>query len=244
LNEPHRLQFFLTYPHACSYLPGREAVTLLADPRAELSPALYTRLAQLGFRRSGNDLYRPHCPACDACIPVRIPVEGFRPRRRDRRCWQNNRDLTANICPAEFRNEHFSLYERYLNSRHPGGGMDQPTVEQYLGFLISRWCETWFVEFRRQGRLLAVAVTDVLQDGLSAVYTFFDPEESRRSLGTYSILWQLEAARRERLRWLYLGYWIEECAKMRYKGDFRPLQAYRDARWIDRPEHAAADDDW
>lgn len=231
MKDDSPLQFFATLPHACSYLENREAVTLFVDPRAAMSPALYGRLAEIGFRRSGAEVYRPMCEGCDACVPVRIPVQDFRERRGDRRILKCNADLEVIPRNTEFRNEHYDLYCRYIATRHAGGGMDNPTPEGYLQFLRAAWCDTQFVEFRSEGRLLAVAVTDVLPSGLSAVYTFFEPGEEKRSLGTFAILWQIREARRRDMSWLYLGYWIEDCDKMRYKGRFRPLQAYRDGAW-------------
>ncbi len=228
--------FLATPPHPCNYLPGQQAVTLFADPRAGMSTELYGELAEHGFRRSGSEVYRPMCPHCQACVPVRIPVARMVHRRRERRIWQRNADLRASLQPSEFRNEHYELYCRYLAARHPGGGMDNPTPEGYLQFLRNPWCETRFVEFRLEGTLLAVAVTDVLPSGLSAVYTFYEPEATQRSLGTHTILWQVEEARRRRLPSLFLGYWIEACDKMRYKGRFRPLQALEDGQWHDLPE--------
>ncbi len=233
MNTGQPLEFYATQPHPCSYLDARQAVTLFADPNASMSTGLYGRLADLGFRRSGNDVYRPMCSGCNACIPVRIPVARFQPRRRERRVWKRNADLLVTLQSSEFRNEHYDLYCRYVTTRHAGGGMDNPTPEGYLNFLRSPWCDTAFIEFREAGRLMAVAVTDVLPNGLSAVYTFYDPEATTRSLGTYTILWQIEEARRRNLSWLYLGYWIEGCGKMRYKGAFRPLQAFQDNAWRD-----------
>jgi arginine-tRNA-protein transferase len=227
--------FLATPPHPCQYLPNQQAVTLFADPRAGMRTTRYGQLAELGFRRSGADVYRPMCPDCQACVPVRIPVAHMVHRRRERRVWQRNADLRVSLQSTEFRNEHYELYGRYLAARHPGGGMDQPTPEGYLQFLRSPWCETRFVEFRREGQLLAVAVTDELPSGLSAVYTFYEPAMAQRSLGTFTILWQVAEARRRGLPWLFLGYWIEACDKMRYKGHFRPLQALEHGAWRDLP---------
>ena len=223
--------FFASPPHPCHYLPGRQAVTLFADPRAPLNPALYAQLIDYGFRRSGEHLYRPRCPGCHECIPVRVPVGRFERSRRQRRTWCRNQDLTVSRHAPTYAQEHFALYRRYVGARHSGGGMDDASPERYLEFLRSGWSDTEFYEFRAGQALLAVAVVDRLPQGLSAVYTFFDPQESRRSLGSYAILWEIEAARREGLPWLYLGYWVQDCRKMSYKGDYRPLQAYRDGRW-------------
>jgi leucyl-tRNA---protein transferase len=223
--------FFASPSHACHYLPGRQAVTLFADPGAPLSTSLYGRLIEHGFRRSGEYLYRPRCPHCQECIPVRVPVARFEWTRRYRRTWHRNRDLRTVWLPPAYDDEHFALYRRYVGTRHPGAGMDDADPERYMEFLTSSWCDTQFLELRNEGGLLAVAVVDRLPHGLSAVYTFFDPREAWRSLGRYAILCQIEAARREGLPWLYLGYWIKDCLKMSYKGEYHPLQAYRNGRW-------------
>jgi arginine-tRNA-protein transferase len=233
-NKPspeQELRFFATAPRACSYLPDRSAVSVFADPDARLSLAAYQQLAGFGFRRSGNDLYVPACPGCAECIPVRIPVNQFRRSRNQQKLWNRNRDLSFAVLPAEYRDVHFDLYSRYLSGRHLGGGMDQPTPDDYMNFLTSDWCETLFMEFRLRDTPVAVAVTDRLGNALSAVYTFFDPQLARRSLGTYSVLRQIEVARELRCDWHYLGYWIPGCGKMQYKSRFRPLQAYQHGKW-------------
>ncbi len=231
LQKEEPLDFFATAPKPCGYLPNREAVSIFADPDAQLSASLYNHLARFGFRRSGSNIYVPSCPGCSECIPVRIPVQQFKRSRNQQKLWNRNQDLVQEALPPRFREEHFQLYRQYLASRHPGGGMDQPTRDEYLDFLTSRWSETVFVELRHQDELVAVAVTDVLDDALSSVYTFFSPELSRRSLGTFSILQQVQLAREAGAEWLYLGYWISGSEKMRYKGRFRPLEAYRKGRW-------------
>lgn len=228
---PADLVFYASPPHECSYLPEREATTLFADPHAPLTPALYSLLAGMGFRRSGNYVYRPRCPDCNACLPVRIPVREFSPARSQRRNWAQNKDLAVSVLPAEYQEEHYALYRKYIHSRHAEGGMDVDAPERYLEFLGSRWADTRFVEFRLQGRLLMVAVIDLMSDGLSAVYTFFDPDESRRGLGTYAILWQVEEARWRQLPYVYLGYLIDESPKMAYKRRYRPLEYYQQGGW-------------
>jgi len=226
------LAFYASHPHACSYLAGREAVLLFADPTAQMDNAGYSRLADYGFRRSGANVYRPSCPQCTACIPVRLPVNDFAPRRTQARAGRRNRDLIVHAVAPEYRDEHFRLYRRYIRARHPGGGMDSPDPTHYLEFLRADWSNTTFYEFRLRERLVCVAVVDRLDHGLSAVYTFFDPDLAGRSLGTYAILWEIEETRRRNLPWLYLGYWIRECDNMRYKGAFRPLEVFRQGHWI------------
>jgi arginine-tRNA-protein transferase len=225
------LSFFLSQPHRCSYLPQRQAVTLFADPDAEISRQQYTILSRYGFRRSGRFIYRPRCPDCSACIPVRVPVDEFRPRRAQRRTWQRNRDVTVQRTAAGFDPEQFALYRKYIEARHPDGGMNEDDPERYLEFLTSAGIDTAFYEFRVDRALLAVAVTDHLEDALSAVYTFFDPGLQARSLGVLAILWQIELAKTLGLSWTYLGYLIQECRKMAYKDEFRPLEGFIDGEW-------------
>lgn len=228
---PVPIAFFATPPHACSYLDGRQAVTVFADPTFHHDRRTYTALSRHGFRRSGPHIYRPHCPGCDACIPVRVPVNEFQPRRSQRRVWRANQDVRVTRVAPGFTPEHYALYARYVNTRHLGGGMDSPTPGQYLDFLTSLWSETTFYEFRAPSGLLAVGVVDRLDDGLSAVYTFFDPAASARSPGVFAVLWEVEEARRLGLEWLYLGYWLRESPKMRYKGEYQPLECLRDGLW-------------
>ena len=228
---PARARFFATPAHPCSYLPDREATTVFLDPGYPKTPALYTALSRMGFRRSGTHIYRPQCSRCNACIPVRIPVTRFRPRRIHRRVWTVNRDITFRVRPARFEPQHFALYRRYISARHAGGGMDDPSPGQYRDFLTSAWCDTFFFEYSLSASVVAVSVIDRLTDAFSCVYTFFDPAHLRRSLGTYAILHAIEVARRRSLQWLYLGYYIAESPKMRYKGGYRPQERFAEGRW-------------
>lgn len=232
-RQQHQPTLFLSLPHACGYLPDRISTSLFLDPRRRLDSEAYGAFVARGFRRSGDFVYRPHCGECQACVPVRIPVARFRPNRGQRRIWKRNRDVTVIPRAPGFHAEHFALYLRYQARRHAGGGMDDADPEKYLNFLMARDIETLFYELRAGERLLAVAVADRLPDGLSAVYTFYDPDAPRRGLGVYAVLWQAEEARRLGLPHLYLGYWIEESPKMAYKGKYRPLEAYRDGRWAE-----------
>jgi len=230
-NETQTLRFYATVPRPCTYLEDRNTISAFADPDAALSTEIYQKLAPLGFRRSGNDLYIPACTSCDQCIPTRVSASNFRRSRSQQRVWQRNRDITCTPLEASFQQDHFDLYCRYLSQRHTGGGMENPMPDDYLNFLASDWSDTLFLEFRANDTLLGVAVTDCLPDALSAVYTFFDPGFAARSPGTLAILMQIETARQLDLDWLYLGYWIPECQKMAYKSRFRPLQVFRDGRW-------------
>jgi arginyl-tRNA--protein-N-Asp/Glu arginylyltransferase len=226
------IALYLTPEHDCSYLPAQLSRTLFIDPATPPDPALYQYLLNAGFRRSGDHVYRPHCNACQACVPVRLPVEDFSPRRSQRRCWRKNAGRLQVIARrAGFEREHFELYLRYTASRHQEGGMADADEQRYLDFLVTAWCPSEFVEFRLDGRLAAVAVTDVLPDALSAVYTFFDPELSPLSPGGFAILWQIAEAQRRGKRHLYLGYWIGACDKMSYKDRYRPLEAWDGRQW-------------
>ena len=224
---------YLSAEHPCSYLPGRQARTLFIDPLAPMNGRLYLRLLEHGFRRSGSHVYRPACARCRACIPLRLPVHAFSPNRSQRRAWERNRAaLSLRDLPPHFDRAHFALYRRYIDSRHAGGSMADASPESYEDFLLSPWGgETRLLELRLGDRLMAVAVTDVLENALSAVYTFFDPELSGQAPGTAAVLCQIAEARRLALDWLYLGYWIEDCRKMSYKDHFRPLEAWIDGAW-------------
>lgn len=225
------LRFFQDSPHDCSYLDEKQAQNIYPDPNITMTNALYSKLIQHGFRRSGNHAYRPHCPQCQACVPVRINLEKFKISRSQRRCLQRNKNLTTSFHPAKFNQEHYELYCCYLASRHINGGMDNPIEQSYCNFLIGNWSETSFIEFRDHSQLVAVAVTDVIDNAFSAFYTFFDPKLAKQSLGTYAILQQIAEAKKQNLSSLYLGYWIENCQKMSYKNTFSALEGYIDQQW-------------
>lgn len=212
-------ELLLSPEHACPYLPGKTARTLFVDPRAAFRLP-YDQLLTQGFRRNGAYYYRPRCQGCHACIPLRIPVSDFQPDRGQRRTERRNRDLSINLLPAEYCDEHFDLYLRYQRWKHPGGGMDQSSPEDYAGFLVSPPAGTVMAEMRLRRKLVAVAVMDLTADALSAVYTFYTPALPHRSLGTYCILWEIAEARRRGLAWVYLGYWIAASPKMAYKSRF------------------------
>ncbi|NEX20667.1 arginyltransferase [Thiorhodococcus mannitoliphagus] len=233
-NHGRHLSLYMTADHACSYLDDQLARTLFVDPTARIDNATYQILIDQGFRRSGAHVYRPACRGCAHCVPVRIPVNAFQPDRSQRRNWKRNAsELSLVDRPSAFVDEHFALYQRYLLDRHPDGSMAEDTSEEsYRRFLVEHWGGTTrFLELRLEDRLIGVAVTDVLNQGLSAVYTFFDPEERARAPGTFAVLAQIEAARRLALPYLYLGYWIGACRKMSYKERFRPIEAWDGQLW-------------
>lgn len=216
----------------CSYLAEREAINIYADPHHPQPRAVYNQLIQRGFRRSGEYVYRPGCHGCSACVPVRIRCAEFSPRRTDRRNLRDNADLSVDFRPARFTEDYFALYERYLGVRHPDGGMDEPAPEDFERFLLNPWGETLFVEIRLQARIIAVAVTDAISDGLSAVYTFFDPDESARGLGRFAILQQIQLCQKLDFEHLYLGYWVDGCRKMQYKTEFQPQEHFDGHGWV------------
>lgn len=217
--------------HPCSYLPEQLAGTTYVHPSFSMSTEIYAELLALGYRRSGDEVYKPNCAACSACIPARVPVAEFKPNRAQQRCLSRNAHTTASIKPAHFDAQHYALYLRYQKSKHPDGDMQYTTEADYLRFLSSSWCDTLFVEFAQAGQVVAVSVIDRFNSALSAVYTFFDPDFSRFSLGVYAVLWQIQASQHLGLDWVYLGYWIADCQKMRYKCQYQPLEVYQNGDW-------------
>ena len=232
MSQSIPISFYATPPHECSYLSDRMATTVFADPRAQMDMHIYSALIQYGYRRSGSHVYAPHCEGCNSCRSMRLEINDFHANRSQRRNWKQNQSLTTHIQTDKFQQEHYDLYEKYISHRHAGGGMDDPQPGSYMEFLSADWCQTQFVEFREEAKLLAVAVVDQMDNGLSAVYTFFDPEYASRGLGTYAVLWQIEEARRRELPYLYLGYWIEESPKMAYKAHFQPHQIFSAGHWL------------
>lgn len=224
------LPMVLTHQHPCSYL-DEQAQSLFVHPDFMLSRGVYAQLLAQGFRRSGSHVYRPNCPSCSACVPVRLPVAAFVPDRSQKRIMMKNAATSVVLKAPIFERRHYALYRRYQNARHPGGGMDDLNPGRYLEFLRSDWCKTYFAEFSIGGELAAVAVIDHAGKALSAVYTFFDPRFSDYSPGVYAVLWQVQHAQKLGLEYVYLGYWIENCRKMSYKSRYRPIQALIDGQW-------------
>lgn len=226
------IRVYLTQAHVCGYWPDRQARDLVLDPQEPALPAIYEQALAMGFRRSGRHVYRPHCSTCNACLPIRLPVDRFQPDRTQRRIAKRNADLVMNVAPARRSEELFDLYTRYLEARHPDSPMADPTRAEFDRFLIGDWNSTHFLEWRLRDRLVAVAVTDVTVNALSAVYSFFDPALATRSLGVQAIFGQIEWARATARPHLYLGFWLKNHPKMDYKRRFRPLERLWNEHWI------------
>lgn len=225
------LKLYTTSEHDCSYLPGMLAKTLFVDPEFNIDQEFHTRLNEIGFRRSGAHLYRPHCQNCQQCIPCRILVNEFKLNQRFRRVMNKNNDLNVSPVDSIASEEHFKLYEDYINARHSDGDMHPPSREQYQSFLVTKHEDTLYLEIRHKEILIGVLICDRLLNALSAVFTFYDPKLEKRSLGTFAILWQIEVANRLKLSYLYLGYWIKDCKKMNYKSQFQPCELLYPDGW-------------
>lgn len=232
-NAHNPIRLFETVVDECPYLPGKQSASILVDPDHSVDPTLFAMLSRSGFRRSGEMLYSPKCPGCNACVSVRIPVMQFKASRGQKRTWRKNMDVRVGIEPVEFKQEHFDLYLKYQRHRHPESSMCDDDPHKYISFIDSKFSRSRFLCMYVDNELLGISVVDQFEGGLSAVYTFFDPDQSNRSLGTFAILYMVKLARLRKIPFVYLGYWIDGSGKMDYKRNFRPLQGFQERRWVD-----------
>lgn len=229
LNE---LQYYITPPHDCSYLENKSARMVFLDPVHRIDVVTLSELSRMGFRRSGDFVYRPECHLCRQCLSSRVPVHEFQMNSVQKKAWKRNQDLTVKISrPQDADAKHYALYERYINERHADGDMYPPSQDQFEKFLINSCTDSFFLELWLDEQLISVSTCDPLDDGISAVYTFFDTDESRRSLGTFAILKQIEHAQKLGLQYVYLGYWVPDSQKMNYKSQYIPLELLLDGQW-------------
>ncbi len=241
------LQFYATAPYPCSYLPGKTARSQVATPSHLIHADLYGELVNAGFRRSGLYTYRPYCDECNACTATRIPVKEFLPNRSQKRSWKKHAGLDIRILNLGYQEEHYQLYQHYQHVRHasddhdedqhPNQDQDQDSQDQYMQFLLQSRVNSRIIEFRdgpndsQPGRLRMISMIDILDQGISSVYTFFDTSNTSASYGSFSILWQIQQALDLDLPYLYLGYYIQESKKMSYKAKFQPIEGLRDGHW-------------
>lgn len=224
---------YLSAPHECPYLPGEAATSLLLDPASLVGDQLFSVAIESGFRRSGKMVYRPHCSACQACKSVKIDAQGSFLNRSQKRTLKRNKDIQTRFVDSMFDERHFQLYCRYQTWKHPGDSMDHGDRLKYEESMVRSSVQSAMLEFYLDERLVAVSVIDVAPQGLSAVYTFFDPDLANRSLGRFAVLALVEKAREMGLKYVYLGYWIKDCDKMSYKSEYRPLLVYDGNDWVD-----------
>jgi arginine-tRNA-protein transferase len=223
----------LSQEHPCGYLETKIAQSLFVHPSYSITTSTYAHLLEQGFRRSGEEVYAPHCSHCSACIPARLPLKKFKPSKSQRRCMRKNIETRVNIKPAIFEQAHYDMYLRYQAIRHPEGSMINASPENYFSFLSSSWCNTQFVEFSINNELAGIAIIDQFDEAWSAVYTFFEPKFSDYSLGVYAILWQIQQANLQQKEYLYLGFWLKDCTKMSYKTCYQPIQLLIDKQWVE-----------
>jgi len=230
-NAHNPIRLFETVIDDCPYLDGEKSASILVDPEHAIDQALFSLLSRSGFRRSGEMLYSPKCPSCNACVSVRIPTSDFVPSRSQKRVWKKNRDLQVTVEDVAFDQAQFDMYLRYQRHRHPESSMCDEDQSKYIGFIESSYARSKFLCFYLGEQLIGISVLDQFQGGISAVYTFFEPEHSHRSLGTYAILYAVKLARMKEIPYVYLGYWIDGSTKMDYKRNFSPLEGYQQRRW-------------
>lgn len=232
-NAHNPIKLYETVVDDCPYLEGKQSASILVDPEHKIDSDLFAMLSRSGFRRSGEMLYSPKCPSCKACISVRVPATDFVPSRSQKRVWRKNIDLEVRIEDVSFQQEHFEMYLQYQRARHPESSMCDDDPKKYIGFINSQFSGSQFLCLYLNDKLMGISVIDQFEGGLSAVYTFFDPQYSNRSIGTYVILYLIKLSRLRKIPHVYLGYWIEQSSKMSYKQNFKPMQGYIDRKWVE-----------
>jgi len=231
-----KLQFYVTTPYQCGYIAKNLAQSLIASPPHVVDADVYSELITQGFRRSGKFTYRPHCEKCQACTPVRVVLDEFTPTRSQRRAYKKHQSLNANIMELQFQPEHYALYQEYQAARHSDDLTVQTETEseqdQYRHFLCQSHVESLMIEFKDdKDKVKIVSVVDIVKDGISAVYTFFDTNDASASYGTYAIMWLATWTTQLELPYLYLGYWVKESQKMAYKEKFNKQQKFINHQW-------------
>jgi arginine-tRNA-protein transferase len=233
-HKHNNIELYKSEESECGYIDGLKSSNLVANPYCAPNQEVYDHLIGFGFRRSGDLLYRPDCQDCLRCIPVRLDVRHFTLNRRFRRVLKKNIALQIRTVKPNFSDAYLTLYSQYLSAKHRGGEMEHPSADDFQRFLISDWNSSLFIEITESEKLMAIAVTDVVEDGLSSVYTFYDPEYLARSLGQFAILQQINLAQTYNKPYLYLGYWIASVKKMSYKADYQPLQYFINNQWLEK----------
>lgn len=229
------LEFYLTTDHSCPYLDDQQSKTLFMSPEIKANDRLYGKLIEHGFRRSGDHIYRPHCDNCKACVSLRIRCDKFKPSKQQRRCAKNGIRFSQQTQAACFDQQHYELFEKYINTRHTDGDMYPTSEKQYRDFILCDWLDTRFLDLIEPttGQLIACLVFDHLKNGTSALYSFFDPAYSKFSPGRLLVLNLIGLTLEKQLDHVYLGYWIKNCRKMSYKGEYRPVDCFVEDRWVE-----------
>lgn len=241
VTEP--LLFFITNPEPCSYIENQSSRLLFIDPNQAVDEKTLSELSRHGFRRNGEIMYKPDCDGCHQCLSSRIPVSEFTMNSSQKKAWKRNQDVTLNIISSAFASyEHFDLYREYVKARHNENRESLPDENEFENFLMRSNNNSIFIEFRLNQQLIGVSLCDFFDDGISAVYTFFDPSYQRRSLGVFAILTQIEYVKSLGLSYLYLGYWVPHSSKMQYKSKYQPLEILFQNEWL-RLKQPLSDED-
>jgi len=232
-NKPsfEKIQFYTTTTYNCSYIDKMDAKSLVVTPYKSINQNTFQDLIEKGFRRSGQYIYKPSCKSCTACIPIRLPVQKFLFSKTQKRIYKKHEYFKVQEVPLTFKQKHFDLYLKYQNKRHSYINNDQNNLDDYNDFLIKSNVKSKLIEFWDGDLLKIVSIVDIVSDGISAVYTFYDPDDEKVSYGTYSIIWLINWCKAQQLKYMYLGYWIGECNKMKYKTNFKPYELYIKGYW-------------